>query len=83
MNTLLGKVTHYYDKIGVAVVELSKKGIAVGDTLMFSGHDQEFKQTLESIQVEHENIKKAKKGLSVGIKVDRKVKENDKVYLVK
>ncbi|OGG07946.1 hypothetical protein A3D05_00145 [Candidatus Gottesmanbacteria bacterium RIFCSPHIGHO2_02_FULL_40_24] len=77
----IGKVTHYYDKIGVAVVKLSAP-LKVGDTIRFSGHDQEFNQEVKSMQIEHENIEKAPKGLEIGMKVDKKVKENDRVYLV-
>ena len=81
MDKPIGKVTHYYDKIGVAIIKLDK-ALKVGDTLKFSGHDQEFEQTIGSMQLEHQDIKKAKKGMEVGVKVDQKVKENDNVYLV-
>ena len=81
MDKPIGKVTHYYDKISVAIVKLDK-GLKVGDTLKFSGHDQEFEQVVDSMQEEHQNIDKAKKGMEVGVKVDQKVKENDNVYLV-
>jgi putative protease len=81
-DKLIGRVTHYFDKIGVAVLEL--KGILkVGDSIKFSGHDQEFTQVVSSMQVEHKSIEKAKKGDDVALKVDKPVKEGDKVYLVK
>ena len=82
MTTLIGKVTHYYDKIGVAVLELLKP-LKSGDTIMFSGHGQEFTQEVASLQIEHKEVKRAKKGESVGLKTDRKVKDGDKVYLKK
>lgn len=77
----VGKVTHYYDKIGVAVIELSGD-LAVGDTIKVSGHGREFTQEVASMQIEHENIKEAKKGQTVGLRVGEKAKENDEVYKV-
>lgn len=77
----VGKITHYYDKIGVAVMELSDN-LAEGETIRISGHGNEFTQTVSSMQVEHEDIKEAKKGDVVGLKVDQPVKEEDEVYKV-
>lgn len=77
----VGKVTHYYDKIGVAVVEIVKP-LKVGDTIKISGHDKEFTQEITSMQIEHEQIQEAKKGQVIGLKVDQPVKENDEVFLV-
>ena len=77
----VGNITHYFDRIGVAVVEVSTP-IKVGDKLKIAGHDQEFEQEISSMQVEHENVKTAKKGDSVGMKVDQPVKKGDEVYKV-
>lgn len=77
----VGKITHYYDKIGVAVVELSDT-LAVGDLIKISGHDREFTMTASSMQVEHQQITEAKKGQAVGMKVDQEVFEGDEVYKV-
>ena len=76
----VGKVIHYYDKISVAVVEVLKL-IKVGDELKISGHDNEFTQTVVSMQMEHEILQTAKKGQSVGLKVDQAVKEGDELFL--
>ena len=80
-DVLVGKITHYYDKIGVAVVQIAKP-LKAKSTIKISGHDSEFTQVISSMQIEHEQIDLAKKGQSVGIKVDKPVKENDEVYLV-
>lgn len=77
----IGKVTHYYDKLGVAIIELSGS-LKQGETIKIVGKDGEFTQTVSSMQYEHQPIESAKKGQSVGIKVDQKVKENDLVYAV-
>ena len=47
----------------------------------FSGHDQEFSQKIESMQIEHQQIPDAKPGMIVGIKTEKAVKEKDQVYL--
>jgi len=74
----LGKVIHYYDKLGVAIVELSK-ALKVGDSVTFQRGDQEFTQEVSSMQVEHADVEKAKKGDTIGMKVDQPIKEGAKV----
>ena len=77
----IGKVTHYFTKIGVAVVEL-KASISVGDKIRISGPTTHFEQTVESMQIEHENVKTAKAGQSIGLKVAEHVRETDTVYKI-
>lgn len=79
MSVKVGKITHYYNKIGVAVIAVIKP-IAEGDKIKISGHDKEFIQEIISMQVEHEMIKKAKKGDIIGMKVDKEVKEGDEIF---
>ncbi|MCD6500578.1 hypothetical protein J7K42_01000 [bacterium] len=79
---LIGKITHYFDKIEVAVIELSAP-LSVGDTIrIVGGEATDFTQKVESMEMEHEKIQKAKKGDSVGLKVKEKVREGYKVYKV-
>ena len=77
---IIGKVTHYFNKIGVAVVELTEDGIKAGETIHFRGGEKDFEQKVDSMQVEHEEISEAKKGDSVGLKVDEPVHEGYIVY---
>lgn len=77
----VGKVTHYYDKIGVAIVELSGS-INVGDKIKIVKGDESSEQEIESMQIEHEQVKTAKKGQTIGLKVKEKVKRNAEVYRV-
>ncbi|MEM0231165.1 MAG: EF-Tu/IF-2/RF-3 family GTPase [Candidatus Woesearchaeota archaeon] len=78
----VGRITHYFSKIGVAVLKLSGS-IRVGDTIRIRGHSTDFKQKVSSMQVEHKNIPEAKSGDEVGLKVESQVREGDLVYLVK
>jgi putative protease len=78
----IGKVTHYYDKISVAVVELSGM-LSVGDKIKFMrGGEDLFEQNVDSIQIEHEKKDSADKGEVVGLKVTNEVKEGAEVYKV-
>ena len=81
-KTLVGKVTHYFDKIGVAVVEITEGSLSVGDQIEISGRGEEFTQTVESMQVEHQNVETANKGETVGLKVEQPVKEGDQVFKI-
>lgn len=78
----IGKITHYYDKIGVAVVEL-ENNLSVGNTIKISGHDMEFTQVVTSMQIEHKELETAKKGQEIGLKVEKPVKEGDQIFLMK
>ena len=79
-DTKVGNVTHYYDKIGVAVVDILAP-IKVGDKIKITG-STEFEQELTSMQIEHENIKKAKKGDQIGLKINQPVKDKDEIFKV-
>lgn len=78
MDTVIGKVTHYFDKIGVAALKLSEK-LAVGETIKITGHGQDLTQEITSMQVDHQPVEFAKPGDDVAIKVDMPVKEGDSV----
>lgn len=77
----IGKVVHYYDKLGVAIIDLSKGGLKVGDEVKFKRGEEEFSQKVESLQVEHKEVDSVKKGDSFGVKVDKPTKPGTEVYL--
>jgi len=79
---LIGKITHYYSKINVAIVELSAT-LKIGDKIHLKGHETDFSQLASSMQIEHQNVNMAKKGDAIGLQVDQKIREGDEVYLVK
>ncbi len=82
MEKLIGKITHYFGKINVGIIKIENGELNIGDTIHIKGHTSDFTQTISSMQIEHEQIQKAKKGDDIGIKVDEKVHEHDEVYLV-
>jgi len=75
----IGKVTHYFADIGVAVISLDKS-INKGDQIQIKGTTTDFSQKIASMQIEHDKIEKAKKGDQIGIKTKDRVRENDIVY---
>jgi len=82
MDIQIGVVTHYYDKINVAVIEVKAQPLKVGDTVKISGHDSEFTQTIQSLQIEHKQVPEVPVGESAGMKVDKPVKAGDVLYLL-
>ena len=74
----IGEIIHFFDKIGVGVIKL-KGTLSVGDTIVVKRGEQEFSQTVDSMQVDHESVEKAKKG-EVGLKLSEKTKEGALVF---
>jgi putative protease len=75
----VGRVTHFFSKISVAVIELTTS-LAVGDTIIIKGPTTDFEQVVESMQIEHQNVQRAEAGQSIGLKVTQRVRETDIVY---
>jgi len=78
-KTEIGKVTNFYSKISVAVVQLSSP-VNVGDKILIKGDTTNFEQAIESMQIEHKNIPRAEAGQSIGLKVKDRVRPGDVVY---
>lgn len=79
---LIGRVTHYFDKISVGVIHLATK-LKVGDKIKVQGGGKEFEQVVESLQMDKEAIKVGKKGQEVGLKMEGKARDGYRVYKVK
>lgn len=79
---LIGRITHYYSHLGVGIIELTEAELKLGDVIHVKGSRTDFTQTVDSMQVEHQNVSHADKGKSAGIKVKEKVREHDQVFRV-
>jgi translation elongation factor EF-1alpha len=77
----IGTVTNYFSKISVAVIELTAP-LQVGDKVRIKGGARDFEQIVQSMQIEHQPIEKAKAGQEIALKVDEKVRASDTVYKV-
>lgn len=78
---VVGKILHYYTKIGVAVLELVGE-LSVGDRISIEGASTSIQQTIDSMQIEHASVKTAKAGDSIGLKVADRVRPGDLVYKI-
>ena len=77
---LIGRITHYFSHLSVCAIELTDGELKMGDTIHIRGKNTDFTQTVDSMQIEHQNINKAEKGKVVGVKVKEKVRINDRVF---
>ncbi|MCD6476934.1 MAG: translation elongation factor-like protein [Candidatus Aenigmarchaeota archaeon] len=77
---LIGKITHFFPKISVAVLEVTEGSVKVGDKISIEKGEKKVEQTVESMQVEHQNIEEAKAGDKVGLKTVEPVAEGSHVY---
>ena len=78
----IGVVTHYYGHLSVAVVRLDSGTLSVGDTIRIIGHTSNFRQKVESLQIEHQAVTEVGRRQEFGIKVKEHVREHDVVYKV-
>ena len=81
MEVEIGHVTHYFNKINVAVMFLTND-LKIGDTIHVLGHTTDFTQKVTSMQIEHKNVDSVKPGDDFAMKVIEPVREHDVVYKV-
>ena len=82
MDKKIGTVTHWYDKIGVAVIKLTG-ALSKGDTIKVQKADEEFEEVVSSLQIDHKDVSSAKRGDDAAIKLSRRAKEGAGVFLAK
>jgi len=76
----IGKVTHYFPKIGVAIIEIIDGSVKIGDEIKIKGNTSDFIQKITSIEIDYEQIEIAEPGQTIGIKTEKPVRQNDLVY---
>ena len=81
MEVEIGQVTHYFNKINVAVISLTDE-LKIGDTIHILGHTTDFTQEVTSMQIEHKNVDTVKPGDDFAMKVIEPAREHDVVYKV-
>jgi putative protease len=77
----VGRVSHFFTKIGVAVIEL-KDALSASDRILIKGPTTNLEQTVGSMEIEHEKVQRAEAGQSIGLKVDDRVRASDIVYKI-
>lgn len=83
MEQQIGKVVHVYDKIGVAIIELTA-GLKKGATVRFVGKKTDFSQTVDSLEIDHQQVEEVEAGKQVGVKLVEgyKARVGDDVFVV-
>ncbi len=82
MKHFVGKVAHYFDKIGVATINLVSE-LKVGDKIVVIGKTTGIiNSVIESMEIKRKKVAKAEKGNEIGIRLP-KVRKNDEVYVLK
>ena len=82
-GVLVGEVIHYFKKVKAAVIEIKKDKMSIGDRIRIKGHTTDFEEKITSMQIEHESVESVSKGGEVAIKVKKKVRRGDKVFILK
>ncbi len=75
----IGRITNYFSKIGVAVIELTAP-VQLGDEIHILGGERDFSQTVDSMQVEHQPIEEGQAGQEIALMLDQKARPGDVVY---
>ena len=76
----VGEITHYFDRIKVCVVKINQGSILIGDKLTIVGEKSKLVQKVWSMQIESQDVKVAKKGQLIGLKIDKPATVGDIVY---
>ena len=76
----VGTVTHYFGHLSVAAVRMESGSLRIGDTIHVVGRTSDFRQRIESMQVEHAPVSEVRAGQEFGLKVTDHARENDIVY---
>ncbi|MDP3789407.1 MAG: translation elongation factor-like protein [Candidatus Omnitrophota bacterium] len=78
----VGEVTHYFPRVFAAAVLLLKNGLKAGDKIFLKGHTTDFKEKVQSMQLDHVSIREGKKGQEIGLLVKSRVRIGDSVYRI-
>ncbi|MFP4185855.1 MAG: translation elongation factor-like protein [Thermoplasmata archaeon] len=82
MEEQIGKVFKYFKEPSVAAIEIEKDKLELGDKVRFEGENTDFEQKIQSMEIEGEEVEQVEPGDKVGVKVDSRVRPNDKVIKV-
>ncbi|MEK6903780.1 MAG: hypothetical protein AABW64_03990 [Nanoarchaeota archaeon] len=78
----IGHIEHYFTHLSVGVVEIAKGELNVGDKIHIKGETTDIIQIVKSMQNDHAQVQRASAGQSIGLKVDDRVRQHDKVFLI-
>jgi putative protease len=77
----IGKVSDFFARPVVAGIQLSAP-LKLGDKIHIKGHTTDTELIVESMQINNVDVKQAKAGDAIGVKVSDRVRRGDIVYKV-
>jgi len=78
---VIGKVSDFFARPVVAGIELTAP-LKLGDKIHIKGYTTDFELTVDSMQINNVDVKQAKAGDAIGVKVSERVRRGDTVYKV-
>ena len=78
----VGRVVDYFTHVNVVAIEITGDELCVGDTIHILGHTTDLELKVNSIQLEHHQIERARRGQVVGVKCEDRTRVHDKVFKV-
>ena len=81
METKIGHITHFYDRISVAVLSLTDR-LNIRDKVVISGHSTDFVQEVTSMEIEHQKVTSVGPGDEVALKVIEPCRKGNSIYKI-
>ena len=79
----VGIVTHYYSHLSVAIIQVESGALREGDTVHIKGHTSDFRQRVDSLEIDRVRVPEARAGQVLGMRVKEHAREHDVVYKAK
>jgi translation elongation factor EF-1alpha len=78
---IIGEVSDFFAHPVVAGIELTA-ALRVGDKIHIKGHTTDLEMTVDSMEINNEQVEEAQPGDSIGVKVSERVRGGDLVYKI-
>ena len=78
---VIGRVTDFFSRPVVAGIELTAT-LKLEDKIHIKGHTTDMEFIVDSMQINNVDVKQAKAGDAIGVKVSERVRRGDTVYKV-
>ena len=78
----VGEVEGFFKKANAAVIRITSGSLRLNDRIWIRGHSTDLKCTIESMQIDRKPISAAEKGQVIGLQVEKRCRNGDKVYLI-
>ncbi len=78
----IGVIIHFFTNVNVAAIKITAGELKVGDTIHIVGVHTDFKQRIDSMEIDRNPVQMVQVGDDVGIKVKERTREHDIVYKI-